>query len=364
MTDKPELRALSGIRGIAAWFVVLYHIRLSIAGLPGWALSVFAKGYLAVDFFFLLSGFVLWLTYGARLRGGGIAGVARFWQRRVARIWPLHLFMLGCAVALALLLAATGRHDPAEFPFGELPLHVLLIQNWGLTDRLSWNDPAWSISAEWAAYLLFPLFVALVDWRKVPGIGVVAGIAALLLALHGVMAASGAATLGQDISHWGLVRCLFEFAAGTGICALWLRCAERPLPAIIASLALGIAVGTATIAGRVPETLGAPIAFAALLLFLALTCGMRGNALESRAIHYLGEISYATYLGHFLLWKLFKLAFVTDAYHVPPGLIGLYLIGVLLSSIALYHMVERPAQRRVNAIGTEKGAKPPQPLRP
>ncbi len=97
---------------------------------------------------------------------------------------------------------------------------------------------------------------------------------------------------------------------------------------------------------------------------VALTCGMRGNALESRAIHYLGEISYATYLGHFLLWKAFKLAFVTDAYHVAPGLIGLYLLAVLLSSIALYHMVERPAQRRMNAIGTEKGAKPQQPLRP
>ena len=66
-----ELRALTSVRGIAAWFVVLYHIRLSIAGLsPDWV-AVFAKGYLAVDFFFLLSGFVIWLTWSDRLRAGG-----------------------------------------------------------------------------------------------------------------------------------------------------------------------------------------------------------------------------------------------------------------------------------------------------
>ena len=120
-----ELRALTSARGIAAWLVVLYHIRASIAGLPHGVEAVFAKGYLAVDFFFLLSGFVIWLTWHDRLRGQGAAGIARFLQKRVARIWPLHGVMLAFAVALALALWATGRSDPA-FPFAELPLHVLL----------------------------------------------------------------------------------------------------------------------------------------------------------------------------------------------------------------------------------------------
>src|SRR3546814_12632267 len=93
MTARPELRALTSVRGLAAWMVVLYHIRLSIAGLPEAWVDVFAKGYLAVDFFFLLSGFVIWLTYGERLRERD-ASVVAFWQRRIARIYPLHLFML------------------------------------------------------------------------------------------------------------------------------------------------------------------------------------------------------------------------------------------------------------------------------
>ena len=134
---RAELRALTSVRGIAAWFVVLYHIRFSVAGLPPGVVTMFGKGYLAVDFFFLLSGFVIWLTWGERIRAGGWQAVPRFLQKRVARIWPLHLFMLGCAVGLALLLVATGRQNPHDYPFTQLPLHVLLLQNWGFTSQLA-----------------------------------------------------------------------------------------------------------------------------------------------------------------------------------------------------------------------------------
>ena len=118
-----ELRALTGVRGLAAWLVVLYHLRGAIAGLPPAAEHVLAKGYLAVDFFFLLSGFVIWLSWGERLRGGGMATAVRFWQKRIARVWPLHLAMLSVAMMLALLYAATGRSD-AAFRAQDLPAHL------------------------------------------------------------------------------------------------------------------------------------------------------------------------------------------------------------------------------------------------
>ena len=345
-----ELRALTSVRGIAAWFVVLYHIRLSIAGLsPDWV-AVFAKGYLAVDFFFLLSGFVIWLTWSDRLRAGGWRMVPQFLQKRVARIWPLHVFMLACAVGLALLLAATGRANPTDYPFGELPLHIFLLQNWGFTDHLAWNDPSWSISAELGAYLLFPLLALAIDWRRVPTWAVLAAIGALLVLLHALIADAGALNLGHDISRFGLMRCVLEFASGTAVAALWVRWRETPMvPAwtsagIAALMLAGWAVGTMS------ETLAAPAAFAAILLLLALTSGKSGNPLEIGLLHYLGEISYATYLGHFLLFVVFKLAFVSDANAVPPLLIALYLTLVLVSSIALYHLVERPAQKWVNAV--------------
>ena len=348
MSDRAELRALTSVRGIAAWAVVLYHIRLSLDWVPQGAIDVLAKGYLAVDFFFLLSGFVIWMTWGTRLREGGWRAVPAFLKKRIARIWPLHLVVLAGGVALALLLAATGRHSPQEFPVAELPLHMMLIQNWGFTDALAWNDPAWSISAELGAYLLFPLLAVAIDWRRVPTWGVIAAIAALFVLLASVFAWDGAPSLNSDIARLGLIRCILEFAAGTAIGALWLRWRDTPVaPATLAALAAFI-LASATIAGLLPEALGVPPAFAAALLALALTSNARGNPLDSRALTYLGEISYATYLGHFLLWFAFKLAFVSDAHAVPPALVALYLALVLASSIALYHLVERPAQRAIN----------------
>lgn len=336
-----ELRALTGMRGIAAWFVVAYHIRLAVAGPPPEVVAVFAKGYLAVDFFFLLSGFVIWLSWSERLRGGGLRAVPGFLWKRIARIWPLHGFMLGCAVVLAALLAGVGRHDAVHYPFADLPLHVLLVQNWGFTDHLAWNDPSWSISTEWAAYLLFPLLASSIDWRRVPSAAILAALTASFVLLHAAMA--GAPTLGFDIWALGLRRCLIEFAAGTAVCALWLRWRGTPALPTLAAVAVVVALLAAWSAGA-PETLVAAPAFAALLLALALTSGRRGNPLECAPLHYLGEISYATYLGHFLLFVVFKLALVDDARAIPPVLIGLYLLLVLGSSVVLYHLVERPAQ--------------------
>ena len=347
MTARHELRALTGMRGLAAWMVVLYHIRLSIAGLPMAVEHVLARGYLAVDFFFLLSGFVIWLSWGPRLHDAGWRAVPLFLQRRIARIWPLHAVILAGAVALALLLAATGRADPVRFPFGELPLHILLVQNWGFTERLSWNDPAWSISCELAAYLAFPLLVMLVDWRRWSSAGLVAIVVILLASLH--LAMAGAPTLGTDIAHYGLIRCLVEFAAGGVVCALWTRWRDHGWIAAAGAFAMGAALLTSWDCG-VPETLAVPGAFAAILLGLALTSDAPGNPLGMPALHYLGEISYATYLSHFLLFFVVKLALVRDAHAVPPVTIATYLALTLVASVALYHLVERPAQRRINAL--------------
>ncbi|QNQ07575.1 acyltransferase family protein [Sphingomonas alpina] len=349
MNARPELRALTSMRGIAAWFVVLYHIRLSIAGLPSEWVAFLAKGYLAVDFFFLLSGFVIWLSWSETLRDRGFAAVPGFLRKRVARIWPLHLFMLACAVGLALLFAVTGRQDDVNYPFRELPLHIALIQNWGFTDQLSWNDPSWSISAELGAYLFFPFLTLAIDWRRIPSWAVLAAIGSLVVLLHAVMVRGGALTLGTDITRFGLIRCLTEFTAGTAICALWLRWKAHPVTPAAISVLIIVAIALSWWSG-LPETLAAPALFAALLLTLALTSGMRHNPLDKGALHYLGEISYATYLGHFLLFVAFKLVFVDDPHAVSPALIGLFLMLVLASSVALYHLVERPAQRWVNSL--------------
>ncbi|ATY32173.1 acyltransferase family protein [Sphingomonas psychrotolerans] len=357
---KAELRALTSARGIAAWLVVLFHIRLSLPALPDTAEAVLAKGYLAVDFFFLLSGFVIWMSWSERLRGGGAAAIPAFLKRRIARIWPLHLFVLGFGLALALLMRATGRETP-QFPLAELPLHVALLQNWGFTSALSWNDPAWSISCEFAAYLLFPLLVLTIDWRRVPTPAILAAIGALLILLHAVFASQGVSTLGVQIPRFGLIRCILEFASGTAIGALWLRWRDQWHAPALLSLAVSALLFGGWIAGLLPETLAVPAAFAALLLALALTAGRPHNPLEIAPLPYLGEISYATYLAHFLLWFAFKLVLVRDPHAVGWPLIALYVALVLASSAALYHGVERPAQRWINGLAFRRAPPVPSP---
>ena len=357
---RADLPALTGIRGLAAWFVVLYHIRVgAFSYLPGEASFVLSKGYLAVDLFFMLSGFVLWLNYSDRLRRDGLEAVPKYLARRVARIWPLHLFVLALTVAYASLVAATSELNTAHYPWEELPLHILLVHNWGFTGALAWNDPSWSISGEAAAYLLFPVIVLCLDWRRISPALAISALLLLAALLAGAMGWHGADILDRDIPRFGLLRAMIEFSMGTIVCALWRRWCSRPRPASILAGALcggALLLGLATDA---PETLVVPLFLAGLLLALALTADRPGNPLAARPIHYLGEISYSTYLVHFLLYIVFKILFVEDPANVPPALIWLFLLLTFLASVALYHGVERPAQRALNRLFDRRLARRP-----
>lgn len=344
----PQLDALTGLRGIAAWFVVLYHIRLSLTGLlPADVIAAMAKGYLAVDIFFILSGFVMWLNYGKRLHTGGWSEAPRFWWKRFARIWPLHAAILTAIAAFAVLLLAAGR-STAAYPFTELPLHMLLLQNWGLTDELAWNHPAWSISTEMAAYLMFPVLALTAKWECMSAAWLIAVMLLLAAIIHFTFAANGYSGLGDDITGLGLWRCLAEFAIGMAACNLWRQWRGRR-GAAAACAAIGIAALTAGIVSSLPETAFLPAGFAFLLLALALDSGAAARLLGSAPLRWLGDVSYATYLSHFFLFILFKIAFVGEDLQLGWADLAAYLLIVLAVSGALYKWLEKPAQAALNA---------------
>lgn len=358
MEARPaDLAALTGVRGIAAWAVVLYHVRLSLLTIvPAPVIAMLAKGYLAVDLFFVLSGFVIWLNYAQRVASQGAGAAGLFLWRRVARVWPLHVVLLAAFVGLAMVTRLTGR-DSSDYPFSELPLHVLMIQNWGFTDALAWNGPAWSISTEFAAYLVFPALVVVA--ARVPRLpsGALLGLAGgLCAAIWAVFAANGHTSLGADIAHLGLWRCLAGFTLGCVACALWQRGAGST--AGWAGCALGWLLGGLALGW--PETaLVPPLAFA-LLLALAFCDNRLSRWLGRGAVLWLGEVSYSTYLAHALMFTLFKLAFVTPDLQI--GWVGLaaYLALVLGASAMLNHWVERPAQAALNRIARTPAARIPQ----
>ena len=357
MTARPlRLEALTGLRGLAAWLVVFYHIRLSLTALlPGPVIAVLAKGYLAVDLFFMLSGFVLWLTYGERLARCDAAAIGNFWWRRIARIWPLHAAVLTGFIALAVLLALTGR-DRSGYPFAELPLHIVLIQNWGFTSALAWNHPAWSISTEMAAYLLFPV-IALLGRRRLGPAALAASLGLLLTALFVLYAALDHISLGDAITTLGLPRCLIEFTAGTLAARLWLHWRALPSAQRIGHVC-GIAAGVTCTAGlwfALPETGWVPLTLLLVLLAMALAEGRIAGWLASGAIHWLGEVSYSTYLCHFGLFIVFKLVLVGADLQLGIWQLALFTATLVVVSGTAHALIELPAQRALNALQPRLG---------
>lgn len=337
-----HLDALTGIRGIAAWLVVLFHVRETLTGIvPAAAIAVMDKGYLAVDLFFVLSGFVIWLNYAERV--GDAGGIGAFLWKRFARVWPLHAVVLAGFVALIVMIVASGR-DPAGYPVGELPLQLVLMQNWGLTTELTWNHPAWSISTETGAYLAFPLIaLALTKMpARVRWLGAVG--AALCGAIWAIYAAAGHDMLGEAIPQLGLLRCLGEFALGCVVARGWLTWRDRlGLPLFAATT--GAVIGGLALVFGWPETATVPALFALAVMVLACGRDPLSAMCRTRPLLYLGEISYSTYLAHYGLFIVFKLLFVDASLMLGWWQLAGYLALVLFASIVLFHGVERPAQR-------------------
>jgi peptidoglycan/LPS O-acetylase OafA/YrhL len=121
--------------------------------------GVIEKGYLAVDFVFVLSRFILAYVYASEFDAGA-GRYRRFLSLRLARIYPVHLLML--SLAIVVVLSVTGfasdailRNTPRT-----IGSNLLLIHSWGIDGQLSWKFVSWSISAEWFAYLGVPRFGA------------------------------------------------------------------------------------------------------------------------------------------------------------------------------------------------------------
>lgn len=121
---------------------------------------------LFVDFFFVLSGFVIASAYQSKLSSGD--GVIPFALRRFGRLYPLHIATLAALVtfALARTALAPGPFNPRDmfdgwmFDFSALFTNVLLVHGLGFESHLTWNFPSWSISTEFYTYLVFAMI-----WR-------------------------------------------------------------------------------------------------------------------------------------------------------------------------------------------------------
>jgi len=365
-----EIKALSGLRIVAAVWVVLFHFRpLLEQASPGFrsALApILNCGAQGVDLFFMLSGFVLTWNYLDRMgESWSWRATVHFLWLRLARVWPVYLVTMHLA-ALWIIFTMHVGHVPSPgwvldgFNAVGYVRQVLMIQLWFVPffDGSSWDGPAWSISAEWLAYLMFGVLILVIfriarstRARGLIALAFVATLPPILLLL----------TSGHFYTPWSwLPRIVMQFTAGALVCAAVrrLRTSERTRrnTGYTALLLLGVIVAIlyALDAHPIPKILDGAglvdILFVPLLFTLAVGSAGLPWLLSMRPVVYLGHISFSLYMVHELVHTTWNWMVMQFGLRLGADLAGkvtlVGLLGVALAgAVVLYHVVEEPARQ-------------------
>jgi peptidoglycan/LPS O-acetylase OafA/YrhL len=315
-----EIRALAGARAFPPLILVLFHFceGHGYRGAPWFDLPV-AKGYLWVEFFFALSGFVLTYVYASKVREfwRGRTYLA-FLKARLARLYPLHLFVLFIILAMVIILrwlAARGGYvsiyDEPYHPINTWPTFIanlFLVQAWNIFPYLSWNGASWFVSVEWLLCLLFPVYllIAREGWKT--------GLA-LIVVSAGALAWLASPRYGLDLTfHSGIWRGMADFAIGVGMAMVHRAIRERHIEvsnlacsamqaAVLAWLLYGI---YETGWSHKPADIDTAYPIMALVFVLAFDRGFLADALNTRVPRALGEWSYAIYIGQTALLQFLR----------------------------------------------------------
>ena len=362
-----EIKALTGLRTVAAVWVVLFHFRLLLQeAAPEFreALApVINCGAQGVDLFFILSGFVLTWNY---LDEMGLSWSARatlhFLWLRLARVWPVYIVTLHLAAVWIIFTLYVG-HVPSPHADQLTAINyvrqIVLAQLWfqPFFDGSSWDGPAWSISAEWLAYLLFGLLVLVIfrmtlvtRARSLMWLAFAASLPPVLLLL----------ATGHFYTPWSwLPRIVMQFTAGAlaGAAVRRLRPSEqaRRSAGYLSVALLGAIVGLLYLLRAHPlpgvqESSGVvDVLFVPLVITLAVGAGTLPSLLSARAMVYGGQISFSLYMVHELVhtsWDWVEAQFGLRLH----GYVGhLVVVGLLVTAVGaavvLFHYVEEPARR-------------------
>jgi peptidoglycan/LPS O-acetylase OafA/YrhL len=286
--------ALDALRFAAAAFITLYHFGQEEGPRPlGDFIPAFERGYLATDFFLLLSGYVLARTYGPRILAGR-TGAGAFLLGRFTRLWPAHVVVLlsYLAVVVAAGLVGLGLNHAEAFSLQRFVPQLFLVHAWGLGATMGWNSATWTLSALLVCYAVFPSL-----WRGLarltPGAALAAGVAALLAA---DLAARG---FGADIYKLdpaiGVARGLPLFVLGAAVA----RFGQSFTLSGAQGLAVGLGGALALVASQsVPGlTFISILAIAAVILAAGSHKPRQGSSFVASA----AALSFALFLTHNLV---------------------------------------------------------------
>ncbi len=320
-----RVASLTGLRGVAAVSVLLYHIPHQPA-FAQFAIPLFSRAYLAVDLFFILSGFVISYGYHDRVVTHlSQASYVDFLINRMARVWPLHLIVT-LVFGLRILLNVSGNQS-IDLNAANVISNLFMVQSWGWgTEPIAGNS--WSVSTEVAAYLIYPL-IAIIAFSRLAWAQLALCVGVLLFVASSSLGSSGPLDVNDSDSVLTLLRCLAGFSLGV----LTYRVAEHPLCRAVIDRRGGFAVvgGLIALALLLP---GADVLVVCLMPALVLSCYYDGPAaravMANRLSFHLGLISYSIYLWHPLVRDVAARAMGVAQRHGVVGMEWVFVLGMLV----------------------------------
>ncbi|MDP5280576.1 acyltransferase [Sphingomonas sp. DG1-23] len=357
-----RIAPLTGLRGIAAIAVLLYHIPHSPA-FAAFHLTLFSRAYLAVDLFFVLSGFVISIGYYERVvKRPSVASYGDFLLNRMARVWPLHFVV--ALVFLARILVNVSGDQPVALTPANIVTNLLMIQSWGWgTQALAGNS--WSVSTELVAYLAYPL-VALIAFSRLAWLQAAGAVALLMVVATLGHGAQGPLDVNDGDTILPVLRCLAGFSLGV----IAYRLVKHP--------------GIERLLGGEHGFIGSCVLIAVALLiprgdvlvaltFVPLVIACYYNGHTARAVlanpvsFHLGLISYSIYLWHPLVRDVFARVMGIAHRHGVVGFdwafVAALLVATWLICWASYLLIEVPGHRAIKKLERRFVPRPPLPFR-
>lgn len=363
--------ALDSLRGIAALAIAYFHLQGDGLLLGS---TFHSRLAIAVDLFFVLSGFVIFASYHERLAQGFSA--ARFMLLRIGRLWPLHIAILLAFVALEFVPLVFGDGSGAfsgRRSLGSLPANLLLLQTYIHPESMTWNGPSWSISVELGLYVLAAILLSRIP-RAAPFVFAILAVTAGIT----LMSVDWKAYPEFAFGATAVLRGIGGFGFGVLAAYLWLR---LPNAAPWQRRAVWLEFATAAIALAVIASpmglISNHMAFALLVFVFAFDAGPLSRALSMRGFVRIGLVSYSIYLVHPLVYRFVfpALAFIERQTGItlvasqangqlaiaPQGIAAeaialLCLTAVLLAAGIAYALVERPTRDWSRRLAAKHGA--------
>lgn len=354
-----EIKPMTGVRGAAAFFVMIYHFHLKQVAAGPFS-SVLLHGYLAVDLFFILSGFVMAHTYGRSFLNGTFR-FQEFMLHRIARIYPLYLVATLLFIAIGLL-----RRNGPDFPLPVLISNLFMVQSLGTWPSI--DPPAWSVSTEMIAYALFPIIAMLCLKSGRVGATVLGMIS--VLTILGLSMAAKWHYIGSPISKgqldlffspYTIIRCLAGFTLGQ----LIYRIRESDAVTRVFSrnlIQFGVlGLGVLSLVQDVSDFL-IYLPIIALILMLSADRGVSSRIFSSVPLMLLGKLSFGIYLLHFRALGLLEMvrdratAAGLSAWESDWVATAVACVVVIGSAWILHVAVERPLRIIIRNAGEKRAA--------